>query len=49
MELFKDVVPKTVENFKQLCTGEAGFSKKSGKKLSYQGSTFHRVIKGFML
>lgn len=48
MELYKNVVPKTTENFRQLCTGEAGASKISGKLLSYQGSCFHRIIDGFM-
>ena len=47
-ELFKDVVPKTAENFRALCTGEKGASP-SGKPLAYQGSAFHRVIKGFMM
>ncbi|MES1916741.1 MAG: hypothetical protein MHM6MM_008533, partial [Cercozoa sp. M6MM] len=47
MELFADVVPKTAENFRQLCTGEGGKSKR-GVKLHYLNSVFHRVIPGFM-
>ncbi|CAM9548458.1 unnamed protein product, partial [Heterosigma akashiwo] len=48
MELFADVAPKTAENFRALCTGERGACS-TGQPLHYKGSTFHRVIKDFML
>lgn len=47
MELFADVTPKTAENFRALCTGEKGIGV-AGKPLHYKGSTFHRIIPGFM-
>jgi peptidyl-prolyl cis-trans isomerase B (cyclophilin B) len=38
LELYPDIAPITVENFKSLC--EEGF---------YDGLTFHRIISGFMI
>lgn len=46
MELFADVVPKTAENFRQLCTGEF---KRFGKPAGFKNCIFHRVIKDFMI
>lgn len=47
-ELYADVVPRTAENFRALCTGERGLSAASRARLHYKGSTFHRIIPGFM-
>ncbi|KAK7545631.1 putative peptidyl-prolyl cis-trans isomerase [Phyllosticta citricarpa] len=47
MELFKDVVPRTAENFRQFCTGEN--KNGLGRPQGYKGCKFHRVIKEFMI
>ncbi|XP_065158673.1 LOW QUALITY PROTEIN: peptidyl-prolyl cis-trans isomerase D-like [Atheta coriaria] len=48
IELYKNTVPKTVENFRQFCTGEAG-TDKNDIPLTYKGTKFHRVFSQFMI
>ena len=48
MTLRADVVPKTAENFRCLCTGERGVDVRTNKLLWFRGCSFHRVIPGFM-
>ncbi|KAG2429099.1 hypothetical protein HYH02_014137 [Chlamydomonas schloesseri] len=47
--LYGNTVPKTVDNFRALATGEKGKSALSGVELSFKGSKFHRIIPGFMV
>ena len=42
-ELFSNSVPKTAENFRQLCTGE------KGELYQYKGTIFHRIMAGFTM
>lgn len=42
--LFGDVCPKTVKNFVELAVGTG-----ENKSMHYRGSSFHRVIKNFMI
>jgi len=46
-ELFADVAPQTVENFRQFCVGE--MKNKEGLPVGYKGAVFHRVIKGIKI
>lgn len=45
LELNTQVVPKTSQNFLEICKG----IEVKGKKLAYKGSIFHRIIPQFMI
>jgi len=47
-ELYSDAVPKTVENFRSLCTGIRGMGRR-GKPLHYRGCSFHRIVPNFVI
>lgn len=46
MGLFGNVVPKTANNFETLCRGNERIG---NTDMSYEGSTFHRIIPDFMI
>ena len=53
IELFANIVPRTAENFRCLCTGERATgvnapNKIGQSRLHLKGTSFHRVIAGFM-
>jgi peptidylprolyl isomerase len=48
MQLYRDITPRTAENFRCLSTGEKGMGA-AGEKLHFKGCSFHRVIKDFMI
>ena len=50
IQLFQKHTPKTCDNFRQLCTGEAGpMDSHFNKILHYKNSSFHRIIPNFMM
>lgn len=48
IELRKDVVPKTAENFRRICVGDF-VSKTSQRRLTYSGTRIHRVQRIFAI
>ncbi|KAL8205199.1 hypothetical protein R6Q57_008750 [Mikania cordata] len=49
VQVFSDIVPKTAENFRALCTGEKGVAPITGVPLHYKGVHFHRLIKSSVI
>ncbi|ORX35355.1 peptidyl-prolyl cis-trans isomerase C, mitochondrial precursor (PPI-III) [Kockovaella imperatae] len=49
IKLYDEVVPKTAANFRALCTGKKVDGETLPKDFGYQGTSFHRVIPGFMI
>eukprot|EP00928_Gymnodinium_smaydae_P047832 TRINITY_DN31954_c0_g1_i1.p2 TRINITY_DN31954_c0_g1~~TRINITY_DN31954_c0_g1_i1.p2 ORF type:complete len:229 (+),score=63.78 TRINITY_DN31954_c0_g1_i1:139-825(+) len=47
-KLYSNICPKTVENFRSLCTGERGTGLMTKLPLHFKGAKFHRIIPGFM-
>ena len=46
LELYRDLCPRTADNFVCLCTGERGTAQETGTRLSYVNSLIHRVVPG---
>ena len=46
-ELYKNIVPKTAENFRALCTGEKGVSEAYQKPIHFKNTIFHRLATFF--
>merc|ERR1719183_3247912 len=47
-KLYQNICPRTVENFRSLCTGERGTGLMTKLPLHFKGAKFHRIIAGFM-
>lgn len=44
LELFKNILPKTSENFRLICTGEKGRSEETGTKMHYKNTIINRIV-----
>lgn len=44
LELYKNILPKTCENFRLLCTGEKGRSDETATKLHYKNTIINRIV-----